>query len=379
MAIPQIPTLSEIKARIVSDLNNKLNQTTPALPKAFNNVLAGAIAGLILLLYKSIAWTYKQIFPSTADEVSLKLLGAIVNIFQLPAEFAILEVEIPGNEGYTPPENTEFKSPDGFVYKITDTTAIVSGSAICKVTALASGESSNQIDGTELSIIKTDSQLLGIATVTTTISSGDDAEDIDAFRARVTSAYQNKRTGGSPADYRAWGLETPNFDYINPLDSPTTAGDVQVYGRVDNQEDGIPTGSQLTELYNYLTVDPTSGLRTRHPIGPPVQVLPISRYSFDIEIFIQNSTASLESDITEAITNSIETKQPYNEAVDSVTNNTISEGGIADTGNNVATAQNATIINVILKQTIDNLAITSYQLFGGEFGKVNSITYTEVI
>ena len=85
MAIPTIPTAAEIKARIKSDIENKINQTTPALPKAFNDVLAGALAGLILLLYQAILWTYRQIFPTTADITALELLGALVNITRLPA------------------------------------------------------------------------------------------------------------------------------------------------------------------------------------------------------------------------------------------------------------------------------------------------------
>jgi len=48
MPIPTIPTAAEIKARIIADIENELNQTTPALFKAFNRVLAGAIAGFIL-------------------------------------------------------------------------------------------------------------------------------------------------------------------------------------------------------------------------------------------------------------------------------------------------------------------------------------------
>ena len=85
MAIPTIPTAKEIRDRIIADIENKLNQTTPALPKAFNRVLAGAISGMILLLYQAIVWTYRQIFPSTADDLTLELLGSLVNIVRLPA------------------------------------------------------------------------------------------------------------------------------------------------------------------------------------------------------------------------------------------------------------------------------------------------------
>lgn len=380
MSIPQIPTLAEIKNRIVADLDSKLNQTTPALPKAFNKVLAGALAGLILLLYQAILWTYRQIFPSTADLASLKLLGSLVNIFQLPATFAVLQVDIGGDASYTPPEGTQFRSDSGIVYIITQTEKIeTSLIASCQLTALTSGEIGNLINGSILNIVNPDPQLIGTATVTATITSGDDEESDDEFRDRVTKEYTKRRTGGAPADYESWGLETPNFDWISPLDSPTTAGEVQVYGKVDNQPDGIPTGNQLTELYQYLTVDPNTGLRTRHPIGPDVLTLPISRFSFDVEVFIQSPTAQIEADITEAITNYVETREPFNEAIDLVKIDTVSEGGIADVANDVANPQQSTVTQVILKQTNNGSIITSYQLFGGEWGKINSITFTEVL
>jgi len=379
VAIPTIPTIQEIKDRIVADLENKLNQTTPALPKAFNNVLAGALAGLFILLYQAILWVYRQIFPQTADIAALELLGALVGINRLAATFAVLTADVAGTNGYSPPEGTLFRSSNDVVYKITTTEAISGGVASVVLTALTSGEAGNLPNGTILDIISPDPDLVGTAEVTATTTSGDDAESNDSLRARVISEYQKRRTGGAPADYEAWGLETPNFDWISPLDSPTTPGEVQVYGKVDNQPDGIPTGNQLSELYEYLTKDPDTGLRTRHPIGPDILTFPIERFSFDIEIFIQGSTPALESQIDLAVTDYVETQEPYNDAVHTVKKDTISEGGISNIANDIANPVGATVTNVVLKQTSDSLIISSYQLFGGIFGKVNSIIYTPVV
>ena len=78
MALPTIPTVSEIRARIITDIEGKIDQTTPALPKAFVKVLAGAIAGIVILLYNAILWVYRHIFPETADYAALVLLGKLV-------------------------------------------------------------------------------------------------------------------------------------------------------------------------------------------------------------------------------------------------------------------------------------------------------------
>jgi uncharacterized phage protein gp47/JayE len=201
---------------------------------------------------------------------------------------------------------------------------------------------------------------------------------LDSYRTRVSNEYKKRRTGGAPADYEAWGLETPNFDWISPLDDPDVAGEVIVYGRVDNQADGIPTGAQLDELYEYLTVDPATGLRTRHPIGPDVTPTAISRKLFDVTIFIQNGTGPIEADITNAVTDYIENQEPFNEAIRTIRKDTISEGGISQVANEVANPEGATVTSVILEAVDPALVVQSYQLFGGEFAKVNSVSYTVV-
>lgn len=379
MSIPTIPTTEEIKNRIVSDLENKLNQDTPLLAKAFNRVLAGALSGIIILLYQAILWTYRQIFPSTADITSLRLAGDLVNVYLLEAEFTTLEATITGTEGYAIPESTTYRSSNNVVYKVQTSVSIVGGVATLELKAQESGEIGNVPNGTILDIIQTDANISAEATVTDTLVSGDDAESSDSYGQRVISEYQKRKTGGSPADYEGWGLETPNFIWISPLDAPTTLGVVQVYGKVDNQSDGIPTGSQLTELNNYLNLDPNTGLRTRHPIGPPTEVLPISRFEFNITIFIQNGTPSIESDIIDAVTNYVENQEPFNVAIHTIVKDTISKGGISAVGNDVANPQGATVTDVILEQISPSLVIPSYQLFGGEWGKVNNVTFSEVL
>ncbi len=378
MPLPTIPTATEIKARIISDIEDKLNMTTPALFKSFNRVLAGAIAGFILLLYYAIKFTYDQIFPDKADEVALNLAGALVNILRLPAEFTVIQADVTGVNAYFIPVGTLFRGSNDVVYKITTGATITLGTASVELTAQESGEIGNLPDSTVLDIVQPDANLDGTATITATNTSGDDQESLDSYRTRVSAEYKKRRTGGAPADYEAWGLEAPNFNWISPLDDPDTAGEVISYGRVDNQTDGIPTGNQLTELHDSMNLDPDTGLRTRHPVGPPSVELPITRFPFDIEIFLQNGTGPIEADITISVTDYVETQEPFNSAIHFIRKDTISQGGISAIANDVANPQSATITAVILTQVTPTQIVQSYQLFGGEFGKVNSITYTPV-
>jgi len=124
MALPTIPSIEVIKNRIVSDIEAKVNQFTPALPLAFNKVIASAIAGLIFLLYQAIVWVYKQIFPASADDVSISLLGSIVGVIRVPAVQALLLATVPGT-GPQVDQGTLFNGPNGLVYRVTTSTAIV--------------------------------------------------------------------------------------------------------------------------------------------------------------------------------------------------------------------------------------------------------------
>jgi phage-related baseplate assembly protein len=377
--LPTIPTAKEIRDRIVSDLETSLNQTTPLLPKAFNRVLAGAIAGLILLLYQAILFVYRSIFPDTADITSLKLLGALVDVEQLPATFAVLTLDVPGTESYTVTVGTLWRGANNMVYKVTTAGVVTSGIAVVSVTAQESGEIGNLANGSGLDIVSPDAQLTGTATVTATTTDGDDAESDDSLRVRVSAAYKKRKTGGSPVDYEAWGLETPNFIWISPIDSNTLPGDVIVYGEVDNQVDGIPTQNQLDQLLEYLKVDPVSGLRDRHPIGPDPIPTAITREEFDIEIFIQDGTPAIETSITAAVIDYVTTRKPFNIATTLIRTDTISRGGISDVANDIANPQGATVTSANLTQVDGSLEIQSYQFFGGELGKPRNITFTVVI
>lgn len=382
MSIPTIPTATEVKARIVAFIEAETNQTTPDMAKSFSKVLAGAIAGLIVLMYQAIFWVYRQIFPSMADDDSLELLGSQVDVERISAIKAVLEAEVPGTEGTSVPTGTYFRSSSSEVYKVTTSGEVDStGIAEVTLTAVTAGEAGSLATGSELDIVSPITGLTGTAEITSTTTSGDDEETIDLFRVRVANGFKKRRTGGSPADYESWGLEAPNFDWVSPLDSDDLPGDIILYAKVDDQTDGIPTDDQLTELENYCKYedgDSDNG-RTRHPIGPPLTAYAITRFEFDVIVYLQDGTDEIQDNIETAITSYIEEdRYPYNEAISSVRIDTISEGGISSAANDVAEAADATVTSIILSETDTGTVITSYELFGGEWGKVGTITFEEV-
>jgi len=64
------PTTKELSDNIIAQLEATLNQTIPLLPRAFNRVLAKALAAVFILLYKYGGFIFLQIFFNCRGDVS---------------------------------------------------------------------------------------------------------------------------------------------------------------------------------------------------------------------------------------------------------------------------------------------------------------------
>jgi len=378
MALPVIPSIQEIKNRIVSDVESKINQTVPSLLLALIKVISGANSGVDYMLYQSIAWVYRQIFTQTADWESLILWGEIAGITPIPEVSAIIVCDVPG-PGAQVTQGTLFIGTNSITYRVQYTVPIVLGvAADVEMLALTGGEIGNLADGEVLNISQTDLALDGTATVTSTLQSGDDSEDREIFRERVISRFRRRATGGSPGDYNLWGLEAPNFVWIGPYADENQAGKVNVYGLVDNQPDGIPTSGQLIELKTYLEIDTAAGKAYRRPIGDVLETLPISIAEFDIEVEIQNAGPDLKDAISTAMEDFILALQPYIEGVSNFQRNTLTKTNLASAASTVAEQGGAIIIDVTITEVSTSIVRERYVFWGGQHGKARNITYVDI-
>lgn len=379
MAIPAIPSITQIKIRIQSDIETAINQTVPALPLSFVKVLASALSGMVYLLYQAILWVYKQIFPASADYFNLVLLGAIIGIEPVGAVQAILLCDVPGITGQNVNSGTLFIGTNNITYQVTATTLIAGGVAPdVPLLALESGDIGNLANGEILEITQTDLNLDGTAEVQSTDTSGADEESRENFSARVSLGYRTRNIAGTPGGYALYGLETPNFIWVGPYANITLPGTVDVYGRVDNQTDGIPTGSQLTELETYLEFDPDTGKSIRRPIGDILNVMAISVRTFDLEVFINASNSQLNAEIETALDTFIASLEPYITGVSDTRKNVLTDTETGSVADALARLEAAKVTSIIITDTVTTLVETNYTFYGGEFGKWGTITFTDV-
>jgi uncharacterized phage protein gp47/JayE len=380
MAMPTIPTSAEIRARIIADIETEIGQTSPSLPKSWNSVIAGAVAGVIVLLYQSALWVYRQIFPETADYAALVLLGKLVNIYPVRANQAVITANVYGTTGESVVSGTTlYKSDTGAVYLVTTGGVIGSGGYVeCTLTCQTYGDIGNIEDGATLSIVTPDIALTGSAIVTGTTTDGADDETEASFRARVIARYKKRFTGGSPADYELWGLEAPHFIWVSPV-SGNEPGTVWVYGEVDNQTDGIPDTAQLATLKDCLTYDPETGLETRRPIGAEITCYPISRKTFSFSISLSGASTATKEDIETALSDYLLSLSPFNQGVSTERNDAVTDTGASSVVNDVARSAGATVISLIVRDGATLSPLTNYILYGGVKAKLGSVAFTDVL
>lgn len=379
MALPQIPTATEIYDRIVTDITGKINQGTPSLPLSFVFVLAKAISGPIYLLYFAILWVYKQIFPQTADYTVLELLGAIVGLTPDPAVAAVLLCTIPGTTGQWVYIGELFIGPNGIVYKVTADTEIIAGEATdVPLLALTSGEIGNLEVGEILDIQQTNLYLDGTAEVTSVDTTGSEKESQASFSAVVVARYKRRITGGSPFDYYLWGLETPNFDWIGVYAKPGYPSTILIYGHVDNQTDGIPTSGQLDDLEDYLTYDPVSGKTHRKPTNDTLEIAAIDNETYNLTFDIVDGNVTIKTAIEEELTTYIASLRPYIEGVSDVKRDILSNSNLMAIANDVASESDTFISACEIERDSDSQVEDYFQLTGGTLAKIGTVSWTDL-
>lgn len=358
-----IRTTEEIKDQIVSDIESNINQTVPLLPKAFVRVYASALAGVFTLMYKFGLWIFEQIFPQTADELALTLLGERVNVFRKGSTQAVLEATETGVNGTSIPTGTTYVGSNQIVYRVQVGQTIVGGVATLSLLALTSGEIGNLAIGSTLSISQSIPNIDGIATVTAISTEGEDQESIELYRDRVMLRYQERPQGGSLIDYRTWAKEVEGI--TRAFAFRVSPGFVTVYPIEDtNPVSRIPSAAKLSEVDTYIN-DPA-----RRPLQATVFVTAMDEVEFNVEISNLSPDTSTIRDAIDANTEAfLLSRQPKQFVDEQNPKNVISETLLIS----IATQSGAQSLDLVLKNGITT--VSSYTLANNELAKLGTVTY----
>jgi uncharacterized phage protein gp47/JayE len=389
------PTTAQISDNIVAQLQASLGQAVPLLPRAFIRVLAKAIAGVFVILYKYGGFVglmqvvkYAPYPETTINGRKFSPLiewGVLSGIgYPSTATRAELQITIPvalGGETIQAGE-TLYSAVNGYTYATTSAVVLSTPSVVVNIRAIGDpndtggkGTEGNLAIASTLKFTNTGIEV----TVAAEITVAADAESEVLYRQRVVSRFSAPPQGGAYADYRIWSTSVAGISNAYPY-TGATAGTVSVYAEAtvasSASPDGIPTSGQLLAVAEAIELD-DEGLASRRPIGSLVTVYPISRTSFDVTVTGLSVTGSLvevEEQIRAALLTYFASRAPYIVGLDTqgrsdrVTSTAI--GGVVD---DVASAANGIFTSVATTQS--GSPVTLYTLGQGEKAKLGTLTY----
>jgi uncharacterized phage protein gp47/JayE len=398
--MPQVPpTTSQIAANIIAQLEAALSQTIPLLPKAFSRVLAKALAGVYVTLYKYAGFWALQQFVATATMEETVVGGRVVRplvewgrligvgdpVGATQAELTV-EIDVLIQTGSLPGGTQLLHAPSGVVYQTIAAVPLDDGAVT--VTARASSDQAggdgsgtigNLATGQTLTLASPPASVVREATVLGTSVEGAAGEAEEVYRERVLSRFRRRPQGGAYADYQQWGATVAGVRAIYPYTG--LPGEVDVYVESVDGVDGIPSGALLTAVFEAIEFDPDespspTGLANRRPANAAVNVLPITRSAFDVELAgfetVGDPSAVLAS-IEAGVDEFLRARAPYIVGLSTLPRlDRVTQGAVAGVVNEIAEANGASIASVVLRRS--GLSITQYTLAHGELAKAGAVT-----
>lgn len=385
--------VATITATIISQIEAQTGQTLVA--RAFSRLLAKALAGVFVLLYKYSGWATLQTFvrtagfaPVTINGVTLRPLvewGRLAGVSdptaatacELTVDFTVL------NQTGSLPAGTQLVGPsNGVTYVLLTGVTLNAATVTGTVRAVADqaggggvGAQGNLEPGDELSFASPPANVDRVAVVASQTVTGADAESADDYRARVLDRFQKRPQGGAYADYEAWAEEVAGISRAYPYAG--APGQVVVYVEAtvasSGDPDGIPTNAQLAAVAASIELD-DDGLATRRPIGALVTVQPISRRPFDVTIegLQADDVPSTLAEAEAALSLWFSTREPFIEGLslpprrDRITAGAVG-GVVADT----VESRGGTYTGVVLSSF--GAPLDYYELAAGELAKLGTL------
>ena len=329
------PTTKEISDNIIAQLEAQLNQSIPLLPKSFLRVLAKALAGVFVILYKYAGFIFLQMFVASAtisDTVingvtvsPLKFWGRLIGVGDPVAATQaelLVDVTVENQFGTLLAGTQLLNSGNGVTYITIGPVLLDAPTVQATIRASAdqtggggAGAIGNLDPGAIVSFANPIANVARDTVVDSQVVTGADGESTEAYRERVIDRFQKMLQGGAYADYEAWGEEVAGILRVYPYTGDP--GEVNVYSEAtvesSGNPDGIPTNPQLQEVLDSINLD-SGGIATRRNVNAFVNSLPITRTGFDVTVTGISGAGDLgeiQSSITAAMTEYFLSVEPF--------------------------------------------------------------------
>ena len=226
------------------------------------------------------AWLVRQLFASTADRLWLIRHGFELNLQPFPAQASSGTATFPATPGLVVPAGLQFARGDGAAFTSLASATALGASVTLPVEADTAGASGNCDGGTALTLVNVDDAPAGFggtgavdaASDGSGLAGGADAEETEAFRARVLARKRRAAQGGNTGDWEEWVREALGsvVDRVFVDSFQNDARAVWVAFTVTDQPSGIPTAAQIAIVQAYIS-DPV-----RRPVQARAFAVPLT-------------------------------------------------------------------------------------------------------
>ncbi len=204
-------TREEIRADIIAALTNRYSASGYTLDVSEGSdayLRADAQAVIFATIEQQAAQQVLDTFVDTASDAMLERHAAVYSIARRAASPSTLTVAVTGSSSTTLSitAGSKLSSSDGLLFTCDDASVVMDGSGNGSITVTADdgGAAGNLSVDTVLTWQSAPSGLDPTATVTATVTSGEDQETTDALRARVLARLRQRPASGNVEDWRGW-------------------------------------------------------------------------------------------------------------------------------------------------------------------------------
>lgn len=387
------PTVSQISANIIAQLESTLNQAIPGLPRAFYRVSAKAIAAVYVILYKYGGFIALQQFVTFASDKEVTINGKTLIPLQ---EWGVLVGEGLPNAATRAEMTTTitveqeggtifagqllYNTANGYTYRLLSSVVLVGATVTGLVRAVSDqtdtggrGALGNLSPGDPLLFATPQTGASTETTVLAQVVTAANAESTDDYRRRVSTRFSARPQGGAASDYRIWSEEVEGIVRAYPytgVDPGTVDVFVEATPESSGSPDGIPTGAQLDAVTDSINTD-ENGLATRRNINALPNVQAITRTAFVTTvtgISGVDDLATVEDDVEAALVEYFLNAEPFIDGLDlPPRSDRITETAATAVAEDIITAANGIFTD--LEVTLLAVPTPSYTLTTGEKAK----------
>lgn len=268
------PDLATILSRIRGDISSRTDGSA-YIKYAPERKIGNAVGGVAHGVHGHLDYLADQLLPTTCDIDGLLEWGAMLELPRNDATPAVLMAIFTGTDTTAMPATTSLRSADGALFTVTTGGVVAGGTVAVTVTADAAGSDGNLEISAPLSLV---TPIAGIDTdgiVASTVTSGSDLEEVEAYRERILDELRVPASGGGPGDYERWAKEVSGVTRAWEFGNRMGYGTVSLAFVRDGDVSIIPDAGEVTAVQAYIDSKRPLDMRAAYvqaPVAVPVAI-----------------------------------------------------------------------------------------------------------